>query len=68
MLDCLTASLKTPFTGTYSAQNYRIFRRVPNETFVLIQNLSYAGPGLLLPYNFNPKYNPIEVAKNLSLI
>jgi hypothetical protein len=49
-------------------QALRIFRRVPNETFVLIQNLSYAGPGLLLPYNFNPNYNPVEVAKNLNLI
>jgi len=60
--------LNLSFIPVAARQNYRIFRRVPNETFVLIQNLSYAGPGLLLPYNFNPKYNPIEVAKNLNLI
>jgi hypothetical protein len=60
--------LNLSFIPVAARQNYRIFRRVPNETFVLIQNLSYAGPGLLLPYNFNPNYNPIEVTKNLNLI
>lgn len=48
-------------------QNYRIFRRIPNETFVLINNLPYGGPGLLLPYNFNPKYNPVEIFGSLGL-
>lgn len=60
--------LNLSFIPVAARQNYRIFRRVPNETFVLIQNLSYAGPGLLLPYNFNPKYNPIEIARYLDVI
>ena len=50
-------------------QNWRIVRRVPNETFVLISNLpTFTGKGLLVPYNFDPKYDPIEVAKKAGLL
>jgi hypothetical protein len=50
-------------------QNWRIVRRVPNETFVLVSNLpTFTGKGLLVPYNFDPKYDPIEVAKKAGLL
>jgi hypothetical protein len=48
-------------------QNFRIFRRVPNETFVLTNTVPYRGSGLLIPYNLNPKYNPSAIAKKLGL-
>jgi len=50
-------------------QNWRILRRVPNETFVLVSTLpTFTGKGLLIPYNFDPNYDPIEVAKKAGLI
>ena len=51
-----------------SNQNFRIFRRIPNETFTLIQSLGYTGAGLLLPKNFNPKYDPVKVATEVGII
>jgi len=51
-----------------SQQNFRIFRRIPNETFTLIQSLGYTGAGLLLPKNFNPKYDPVKVATEVGII
>ncbi len=49
-------------------QNYRIFRRVPDETFTLINSLGYTGAGLLIPKNFNPKYDPVKIAKEQNII
>ena len=58
------SSLVTSFPSVQTDQNYRIFRRVPNETFVLVKKKPiYAGGGLLIPANFNPNYNPIDVAR-----
>jgi len=52
-----------------SVQNYRIMRRIQNESFVLIQNKpSYLDPGFLIPFNFNPNYNPYELAKKAGVI
>ena len=48
-------------------QNYRIFRRVPNETFILTDSITYRGSGLLIPYNLDPKYSPVEIASELGL-
>ena len=48
-------------------QNFRIFRRIPNETFVLTNTIPYRGSGLLIPFNLNPKYNPSAIAKKLGL-
>jgi hypothetical protein len=49
-------------------QNYRILRRVPNETFVLIKKKPpYAGGGILIPFNFNPNYNPLDVARQAGI-
>ena len=58
------SSVVTSFPSVQTDQNYRIFRRVPNETFVLVKKKPiYAGGGLLIPANFNPNYNPIDVAR-----
>ena len=48
-------------------QNMRIFRRIPNETFVLTNTIPYRGQGLLIPYNFNPKYSAIDIANELNI-
>ena len=51
------------------SQNIRIMRRVPNESFILIKNNpSYGDPGFLIPENFNPKYDPYELAKKAGII
>jgi hypothetical protein len=58
------SSVVTSFPSVQTDQNFRIFRRVPNETFVLVKKKPiYAGGGLLIPANFNPNYNPIDVAR-----
>jgi hypothetical protein len=45
-----------------------MMRRVPNETFVLVKNKpQYVGGGLLIPANFNPNYNPIDVARKAGI-
>ena len=50
-------------------QKYRIMRRVPNESFVLIQNIpSYKDPGFLIPENFNPNFDPYELARKAGII
>lgn len=49
-------------------QNFRIFRRIPDEMFVLTDSLTYTGAGLLIPKNFNPKYDPIKIAKEQNII
>ena len=47
----------------------RIMRRVPNESFILIKNNpSYGDPGFLIPENFNPSYDPYELARKAGLI
>jgi hypothetical protein len=50
-------------------QNWRIFRRVPDETNITIATLpTYTDPGLLVPENFNPNYDPYELAKKAGVI
>ena len=50
-------------------QNWRIFRRVPDETNIVIQSLiSFTDPGFLIPENFNPNYNPYDLAKKAGII
>ena len=56
------------FPSVQTAQNFRIMRRVPNETFVLVKNKPiYPGGGLLIPANFNPNYNPLDVASKAGI-
>jgi hypothetical protein len=54
-------------------QNYRIFRRVPDETSVVVStnpqiNITSGEVGILIPENFNPNYDPISIAKAAGLI
>ena len=52
-----------------SNQSFRIMRRIPNETFVLVKNIpQYTGGGLLIPENFNPNFDPYTLARKAGLI
>ena len=58
----------TSFPSTQVDQNFRILRRIPNETFVLVKKKPiYPGGGLLIPANFNPNYNPLDVARKAGI-
>ena len=51
------------------AQKYRIMRRIPNESFVLVKNNpSYGDPGFLIPWDFNPDYDVYELARKAGVI
>ena len=49
---------------------FRILRKVPTENYMLIkkQPKGFTGEGLILPHNFNPKYNARQVANDLNII
>lgn len=54
-------------------QNFRIFRRISDETSVVVTtnpqiNVTSGEVGLLIPSNFNPNYDPIGIAKAAGLI
>jgi hypothetical protein len=50
-------------------QKYRIMRRIPNESFVLVKNNpSYGDPGFLIPWDFNPDYDVYELARKAGVI
>jgi len=54
-------------------QSYRIFRRIPDETTVVVStnpqiNITSGEVGLLIPQNFNSNYDPISIAKAAGLI
>jgi hypothetical protein len=54
---------------TPTNQTFRIFRRIPIETNIVITSFpSYTDPGLLVPENFNPNYDPYELAKTAGII
>jgi len=58
---------------TYNQQYYRIIRRIPDETTVLVStnpqiNITSGEVGLLIPENFNINYDPISIAKAAGLI
>jgi hypothetical protein len=65
-------SLSSPIINilnTNRVQNYRFFRRLEDETFVVSTSLPpYTDPGLLIPENFNPNFNPYELAKKAGVI
>jgi len=66
-----SSAINTPIRNTmdsYFDVEYRMMRRVPNETFVLVKNKpQYVGGGLLIPANFNPNYNPLDVASKAGI-
>ena len=49
---------------------FRILRKVPTENYMLIkkQPKGFTGEGLILPHNFNPKYNARQIANDLNII
>jgi len=54
-------------------QNFRIFRRIPDETSVVVStnpqiNVTSGEVGILIPENFNINYDPITIAKAAGLI
>jgi hypothetical protein len=56
-------------TFVQSTELFRIFRRIPSENFVVIQNLpQFTDPGFLVPFNFNPKYDVYNLAKKAGVI
>ena len=55
--------------GDNNNQSFRIMRRIPNESFILIKNIpAYTDPGFLIPQNFNPNYDPYTLARKAGLI
>jgi hypothetical protein len=59
--------------GNNQNQNFRIFRRIPDETSVLVStnpqiNVTSGEVGILIPENFNINYDPITIAKAAGLI
>jgi hypothetical protein len=66
-----SGSINTRFGGASgeSFQAFRIMRRVPNETFVLVKKIpQYTGGGFLIPENFNPNFDPYDLARKAGLI
>jgi hypothetical protein len=58
-----------PGTSSVNQVQYRIFRRLPKDNYVLIKNIpSYTDSGLLIPQNFNPNYDPYTLARKAGLI
>ena len=73
-----TASLLAPLPevegltdpADYANQNFRIMRRIPTEFYILIKDKpgAYTGEGLLLPENFDPKYDARKAAIEVGAI
>lgn len=72
-----TLGVATTITGSFpsnqSQQNFRIFRRVLDETSVVVStnpqiNITSGEVGLLIPESFNPNYDPVAIAKAAGLI
>ena len=51
-------------------QNFRIIRRIPTEFYILVKEKpkGFSGEGLLLPENFDKRYNARQVAIDLNVI
>jgi hypothetical protein len=62
-------TLTTQFPSVRTEQNFRIMRRIPNESFVLVKNNPlYGDPGFLVPWDFNPDYDVYDLAKKAGII
>ena len=62
-------------TGVYTfnelfsnKQGVRIFRKKPQEDFVVVNNISSTGPGLLIPWNYNPNLDYVQIAKKAGIL
>ncbi len=54
------------FTGTRQA--FRFYRRYSNEQYVLTKEFVNDGKGFIIPENYDPKLNYIELAKKAGLL
>ena len=55
------------FPSASNDQGFRIYRRIPNETFVYINDYQ-AGSGLLIPGNYNPDLDYLQIARKAGLL
>jgi hypothetical protein len=54
---------------TYDKQCWLIYRRIPNDTIVLLPvGLNNEHSGIMIPKNFNPAYNPLEIARKAGIL
>jgi len=51
--------------GTY---DLRIIRKLEKEDFVVVNNITSAGPGLIIPKNYNPNLNYVQLAKKAGIL
>ena len=76
--NAMSGSVITPLTNAdgwswskgADDQNFRIIRRIPTEFYVLVKEKpkGFSGEGLLLPENFDKRYNARQVAIDLNII
>jgi hypothetical protein len=66
VLPSITSSLWNNISG--SNQAFRIFRKNIQEDFVVINNITSAGPGLLIPGNYNPSLDFVQIAKKAGIL
>jgi hypothetical protein len=53
----------------YLSQNWRVFRRLPDETNIVLTTFpTFTDPGFLIPENFNPNYDVYDLAKKAGII
>jgi len=64
-----TTALVTATDGNPNFQRFRVFRRMPTQTNVLIGIvISGLTDGFLIPENYNPNLNPIDLARIAGII
>jgi hypothetical protein len=55
------------FPSASNDQGFRIYRRIPNETFVYINDYQ-AGSGFLIPGSYNPDLDYLQIARKAGLL
>ena len=55
------------FPSASNDQGFRIYRRIPNETFVYINGYQ-AGSGFLIPGNYDPNLDYLQIARKAGLL
>jgi hypothetical protein len=64
-----TTAVATATGGNPDYQRFRVFRRIPTQTNVLIGiPIPDLTEGFLIPENYNPNLNPIDLAKIAGII
>jgi len=71
IIPSITSSLWNNVSG--STQAYRIYRKIPHEDFVVVSNIPFinlneVGPGLLIPKNYNPNLNYVDIARKAGIL